>query len=455
MGFKRAGWPPDPVVVKAVDEGTWSERNGLAVGDTITAVNGRDISSLDKEGLKQQLVQRPLELTLTRNHHGHTSPVVPAPPSETKEADSRASVKQQRGQSTRLTVVAKEDDADLGFRRSGWPPDQVFVTAVDPGSLSARKGVMPGDTLVAVDGVEITSMTKAELKAAVVGRPLRLEFSREGLSDGQAAAGEAPGAPGRGPVDAAPGPQAAQELPEDAFALHVSEDDGKRLGFIPQELPKGADCVGPVYIELVEPGTWAERNGVARGDRLVAVNGEDVESLGEKQLKRLMRGRPLELIFSRSPTSEQEEEGEESEEEEGEGSGQESEASHDQPSSKARSSMESQRRPSEEATRQGRKLEFTAYDGENDLGLDIDLPPKPCAVKKLTPSGWAQVAGIKVGLILVSVNDKPCAELSKEKLIRAMKARPLTLLFKKPGKKKEEEPNGLLGFMRAAGKFMT
>ncbi|WP_052813190.1 ChaN family lipoprotein [Desulfonatronum thioautotrophicum] len=82
--------------------------------------------------------------------------------------------------------------ADLFFycpepRRLGlvitWADDQVQVTAVVPGSRAEAAGLLPGDLLVAADGVPITSLEilhQKGMQATKEQRPLRLDVLRDG-----------------------------------------------------------------------------------------------------------------------------------------------------------------------------------------------------------------------------------------------------------------------------------
>uniref|UniRef100_A0A7S0AVL5 PDZ domain-containing protein n=1 Tax=Pyrodinium bahamense TaxID=73915 RepID=A0A7S0AVL5_9DINO len=216
------------------------------------------------------------------------------------------------------------------------------------------------------------------------------------------------------------------------FVLVADHGTGQ-LGFAPRALQKGVDPVGPVYVENVEPGSWAARGNVAQDDRLVALNGKVVDTMGYTEFIRLMRSRPLEMTFSHNSSTEWEETG---------GPGFEGQTPVDWA-------------PPTEVAKPSKSLEFTAFEGENDLGLAVDYPPKPCVVKSIAPGGWAQISGIKAGYILVSINGKLCEKMNKESLKRAMQARPVTLKFERPRKKKPEEADasansGLWGFARAA-----
>jgi len=73
-------------------------------------------------------------------------------------------------------------------------------------------------------------------------------------------------------------------------------DADQRLGFKPWGLPPDR-----IYVTEVEDGFWADVNGVAPGDELVACNGQDVANMRPRDLVAAMKARPLNLTFARDP----------------------------------------------------------------------------------------------------------------------------------------------------------
>ncbi|WP_257811598.1 RIP metalloprotease RseP [Burkholderia glumae] len=81
----------------------------------------------------------------------------------------------------RLGEPAGDDDylAQLGFEPGG---GSLSISAVTPGSASARAGLMPGDRIVALDGKPVSGSTRfIDAIKSDAGRPLALRISRSGV----------------------------------------------------------------------------------------------------------------------------------------------------------------------------------------------------------------------------------------------------------------------------------
>lgn len=79
--------------------------------------------------------------------------------------------------------------------------------------------------------------------------------------------------------------------------LFVRPDHFGSLGFNSSKLPPH-----PVVVASVEPGTWANEQGLRAGDELLQIQEQDVKSLSAPQLAYLMKHRPLKLKFSLKKT---------------------------------------------------------------------------------------------------------------------------------------------------------
>merc|ERR1719424_715928 len=62
-----------------------------------------------------------------------------------------------------LLTTAEEGIEVLGFVPSAFSPNPVFIKSVDPGSWSEAQGIIAGDELVMVNGMDPLKITKAEL----------------------------------------------------------------------------------------------------------------------------------------------------------------------------------------------------------------------------------------------------------------------------------------------------
>ena len=144
-------------LVEAVRQDSWAQRAGLAVGDTIVAVNGRPTSALSQ--LKDAAAQGPEGAVLT----------VRSPEDE-----------------SRTVLVARADIAAIDH--SVYFEQTNILNELTPGFPAEAAGLKPGDVLVAVTRYEkdgaVTSVTIAEQKDLTEpvtnsdGRPLRLTYRR-------------------------------------------------------------------------------------------------------------------------------------------------------------------------------------------------------------------------------------------------------------------------------------
>mmetsp|Transcript_99392 Transcript_99392/g.290131 ORF Transcript_99392/g.290131 Transcript_99392/m.290131 type:complete len:915 (-) Transcript_99392:35-2779(-) len=79
----------------------------------------------------------------------------------------------------------------------------------------------------------------------------------------------------------------------------VADAAVKQLGIVPSALPPK-----PLILRHIEPGSWADENGILVGDELVAVNNVRVHNINLKELDNyLRRERPLRLVFVRQKVS--------------------------------------------------------------------------------------------------------------------------------------------------------
>ena len=74
MGLQTNGVPPAAFLeIRTVDRGKWGEQVGVFVGDALVAVNGVCLDSMSRrEFIRQMKEERPLSLTIDRNHGGNS-----------------------------------------------------------------------------------------------------------------------------------------------------------------------------------------------------------------------------------------------------------------------------------------------------------------------------------------------------------------------------------------------
>ncbi|CAE7425138.1 PLR1 [Symbiodinium sp. KB8] len=160
MGLQTNGVPPAAFLeIRTVDRGKWGEQVGVFVGDALVAVNGVCLDSMSRrEFIRQMKEERPLSLTIDRNHGGNSL-----------------------DRFERFTVTAGEGDARLGLRLSGLPPAAwLLVEKVADAGWAQAMQITVGDRLVAVEHLCLDLVQKEQfLELFRNVRPVRLTFEHD------------------------------------------------------------------------------------------------------------------------------------------------------------------------------------------------------------------------------------------------------------------------------------
>ncbi len=141
----------------------------------------------------------------------------------------------------------------------------ILVSQVAPGSPAEKAGLKVGDIIVAIDGEKVREVR--ELQFRVMKTPPGTEVTLTILRGGKeqtikAKVGEMPEEVSFG--------QPREQVGELGLSLRdLSPEEVSRLG------------VKGVFVEGVAPGSLAQRSGLRRGDIILAVNNEPVESLSQ------------------------------------------------------------------------------------------------------------------------------------------------------------------------------
>jgi len=144
MGLSFGALAPCPTVVVAkVLPGSWAEKEGIQLGDTILAVNQRKPAEMTRQEFMMALQERPLELTV----------------------------------SCVLSVDPKVEKMGLSFGTLA-PCPTVVVAKVLPWSWAEREGVRVGDTILAINHRKPAEMTRQDFIEALQDRPLALTVGR-------------------------------------------------------------------------------------------------------------------------------------------------------------------------------------------------------------------------------------------------------------------------------------
>jgi serine protease Do len=147
-----------------------------------------------------------------------------------------------------------------------------LVSVVTPNSPGAEAGIKQGDVILSFNGTEVKQLRDLPrlVAAAAPGSMATLKVWRKGQStEVQVKLGQAPENP---QVAAAEG-QSARQGRAEAAGLHLAP----LTGDLRRELRLGRDAQGVVVTE-VEDGSAADAVGLRRGDVLVSINQEPVNS---------------------------------------------------------------------------------------------------------------------------------------------------------------------------------
>ena len=355
-----AAFPPDPVEIYSVTQGSWAAGQGVAEGDILVAMNGQSVPD-KKEQEEVEAGQGVAEGDILVAMNGQSVP--DKKEQEQVEADQAAA---KAGSDAPPEGSAEEEEVETFECKAGddvgelgpaaFPPDPAEIYSVTQGSWAAGQGVAEGDILVAMNGQSVPDKKEQEEV-------------------------EADQAVAKGGSDAPPDGSEEEEEVE-TFECKAGDDVGE-LGLFPAAFPPD-----PVEIYSVTPGSWAAGQGVAEGDILVAINGQPVPD--KKDMKRLMRERPLRLTFQRL-------------------------LAYETP---------------EESADETTAFECRAGQDVQDLGIyPSAFPPDPMLVASVTPGSWAATQGVVPGDEFVEIGGHQVKGLTAKEAKRAMRERPLKLVF--------------------------
>merc|ERR1711871_1660816 len=183
------------------------------------------------------------------------------------------------GNGTMFELTAEEGVETLGFTPSGTPPNEdVNIAQVSPNSWAERHGLLEKiDSLVAVDGAEVSGMNLKQLTKAMRKRPLRLTFLRS-----------------KGPPPGPPRSDAYGDVQDhdagdfnagydegggggEEFEVTAYEEDGDWLGWTPSGFPPDE-----VFVTEVEDDSWAYNKYLEVDDQLLKVNGIPIADMDKK-----------------------------------------------------------------------------------------------------------------------------------------------------------------------------
>jgi regulator of sigma E protease len=233
------GMPRPAPVIGAVEPGSPAARAGIAAGDRILDVDGKPIEWWGD--FEDAVRGKPgAELVLHHQHGG-----------ETREA--------RFGVTSRAGLDEFGNVADIGWIGVGHRRITAMVGVPNAEGPAHQAGLRSGDVVVSVDGKPVEDWTAFAAAYAAAKAPVKAEADR-----------------------GTPAQRVSLELP----ALGSLE----ALGVVPAN----------VLVSSVEPGSPAQRAGLAHGDLILSVDGELVGSfLSFAETVRTSGGRELDLVYAR------------------------------------------------------------------------------------------------------------------------------------------------------------
>ncbi len=172
-----------------------------------------------------------------------------------------------------LGVVIQEVTPELAQSFGLKEPTGALVSDIEAGSPAEKAGIRKGDIILKFNGKDITKMKELPTIVAMtpVGETVTVTILREGKTrDVTLKVGKMPGEGMIGTAPTKPGPGAKSEL---GLAVEaITPTIAQYLG-----LP---DTDG-VIVTAVEPGSFAERAGVMKGDVIRELNRKKIKNLAE------------------------------------------------------------------------------------------------------------------------------------------------------------------------------
>merc|ERR1719201_696953 len=77
-------------------------------------------------------------------------------------------------------VMVSEFVNHMGWKPSGKPPEEVYISQIDASGWAYNAGLIVGDQLMQINGTTISELTPDEFDQALKKRPLKLKFVRTG-----------------------------------------------------------------------------------------------------------------------------------------------------------------------------------------------------------------------------------------------------------------------------------
>jgi serine protease Do len=166
------------VIVSMVQSGSPAEKAGLKVNDIILTLNGKKIASYDAFRNEVAMLSPGTKVRLEIQRGGQTVKLTAI----LADRDTTMAKEKEEGPATAkepqraLGLQVQDLTADLAERLHYAAGEGVLISAVDPGSPAAEKGIQAGDLILSVNGRAVTSAEEftAAVKRSKEGKVLLL-----------------------------------------------------------------------------------------------------------------------------------------------------------------------------------------------------------------------------------------------------------------------------------------
>eukprot|EP00746_Dinoflagellata_sp_MGD_P138917 gnl/MRDRNA2_/MRDRNA2_72471_c0_seq1.p1 gnl/MRDRNA2_/MRDRNA2_72471_c0~~gnl/MRDRNA2_/MRDRNA2_72471_c0_seq1.p1 ORF type:complete len:1794 (+),score=462.40 gnl/MRDRNA2_/MRDRNA2_72471_c0_seq1:712-5382(+) len=380
----RTGNTSTNVFIEAVKAGKWGEGMNLKVGDELVKVNGKKVLNMTDEKLNALLKERPVTMLFMCE-----DPAQAAGLQDSQDAQHAfnvtASVALAMGDPFEFTCTAEAEHKQLGWKPKGLSPgksvDQLFVKSVTPGLWADECGIIIGDEVLQINGVNCSNLTYEKIVQFMQDRPLELTLQRFPSSFAEMPDNGEMGAVGS-TGGAKPPPQPDLQY-EPIISAEVDDPGWSLSGLDPGQV------VDRIFVEEVDEEGWAAEAEVMVGDELLALDGQDLYGLQFHEVQTLLARRPLPVLLCASSGEEELEE-----------------------------------------------FELVASVDEKSLGwkpagLRKGEPVEMVTVKEITPGGWAEAENLMIGDELLRLDGQVVQDMTYKQVVDAIgNTRPLVLLFR-------------------------
>jgi hypothetical protein len=159
------------------------------VGDSDSEVEDRGYDGMSYDGLcsrspqsnsHSSAVESPKKWRSARNRSAYEAEPEPEEEDSTAEEELDSPCEEDFCETVVLPEIQAGHDVEkLGFVLHRFPPDEMKIVRIIPGSWAEKSGMLPGDVIVVLNGVRVQYLNYARTLEILRKRPLRVLLERE------------------------------------------------------------------------------------------------------------------------------------------------------------------------------------------------------------------------------------------------------------------------------------